>query len=115
MLTDQRKRPLLQTKLGAFLYAHFRSFGVAAKGGEDGHLRIDAKGIIAPMASRDHPTIKVEDLHQLPAVERGDWAPIPFTRERRDDTQADFTFGRGSRAAFIVFSSLRSAAISSSS
>ncbi len=40
---------------------------------------------------------------QFLAVERGDWAPVPGCRERRDDAQALFTFGCGWRAALRVF------------
>src|SRR6478672_1124818 len=88
---------------------------MAAKGGEHRHVRIDPQGVIAPVASGDHPAIEVENLGQLLAVERGDWAPIPGCGERRDDAQADLTLSCGWRAALSVFNSLRSAAISSSS
>ena len=69
--------------------------------------------IVAPVAGRDHPTIQVEDPHQLQAVESGDWAPVPGLRERRDDAQALFTFGWGWRASLERPSSLRSSSISS--
>ena len=55
MFTNQGKRPLLQSKLGAFFYAHLRPFGVTAKSGEDGNIGIDPQCIIAPVARSDHP------------------------------------------------------------
>ena len=93
MFTDQGKRPLLQAKLGAFFYAYLGPLGMAAEGGEDGDLGIDAQRIVAPMTGRDHPAVKVQDLHQLSAIESGDWTPVPLTGERRDDAQADLTLG----------------------
>ena len=95
MLAEKGKRPLLRTKRGAFLYADFRPLRMAAIGGEDRDVRVDAKRIIAPMPCSDHPTIEVEDPRKLPAIETGNWAPVPYTRERRDDAQADFTLGCG--------------------
>src|SRR3954462_10095411 len=88
---------------------------MAAIGGEQRNVGIDSKGVIAPVPGSDHPPVKVEDSRQLPAVECNDCAPIPDTRERRDDAQALFTLGCGWRAALIIRSSVRSAAISSSS
>ena len=93
MLADQRERPLLQPKLGAFLYDDLRPFGVPAVGRKDRDVRIDPQRIIPPVTGDHHATIEVEDPLKLPAIERGDWAPVPFTRERRDDAQALFTFG----------------------
>ena len=95
MLSNQRERPLLQSKRGAFLYANFRPLAVPAECGEHRHVGIDPQRIIAPMPSGDHAPVKVEDPLKLPAVESGDWAPVPSLRERRDDAQALFTFGRG--------------------
>ena len=115
MLTDQGKRPLLRPKRGAFLYADLRTLGMAAVGCEDGDVGIDAKRIIAPVPGGDHPAVKVEDPSQLPAIETRDWAPVPYTRERRDDAQADFTFGCGWRAVFSTATSFRNASISFSS
>ena len=106
MLADQRERPLLQPKRGAFLDADFGPFAVPAVRGEHRHVGIDPQRIIAPVAGRDHPAVEVEDPHQLLAVERGDWAPVPRGRERRDDAQALFTFGCGCRAALSVLSSV---------
>ena len=97
MLPDQGKRPLLHSKRGAFLYADLGPLGMAPEGGEHRHVGIDPQRIIAPMAGRDHPAIEVEDAHQFLPVERGDRAPVPGWRERRDDTQALLTFGCGWR------------------
>ena len=115
MLTDQGKRPLLQPKRGAFLYADLRPFRMATIGGEHGHIGVDPQRIILPMPRRDHPPVEVEDAHQLPAIESGDGLPVPDTRERRDDAQALFTFGCGWRAGLSSATSLRSSAISFSS
>jgi len=93
MLTDQCERPLLQPKLGAFLYLDVRPFRMAAIGREQGDVRIDPKRIIAPVSGGDHPPVEVEDPQQLTAVECRDWAPIPDTRERRDHAQALFALG----------------------
>jgi len=93
MFTDQCERPLLQPKLGAFLYPDFGPLGMTAESGEDRHIGIDPKRIVAPVAGGDHPPVKVEDPLELLAVESGDWAPVPGRRERRDDAQALFTFG----------------------
>ena len=115
MLAHERERPLLQAKRGAFFYADLGPFGMAPEGGEHCDVGIDPQRIVAPMAGGDHPAVKIEDLHQLRAVERGDWAPVPWVGERRDDAQALFTFGWGWRAALSAFSSFLSSAISSSS
>src|SRR5204862_4793383 len=115
MLSDQRKCPLLQSKRGAFFDAHIGPFRVPAEGGEHCDLGIDPKRIIAPVARRDHSSIEIEDSGQFLAVESGDRTPVPNRRERRDDTQALFTFGCGCRAALSTFSSLRSASSSCSS
>src|SRR5437763_4842753 len=115
MLSNERKRPLLQPKLGAFFYAHFGPLGMTAEGGEDRHVGVDAKRIVAPMTGGDHPPVKVEDLHQLLALEGRDLPPLPFGGERRDDTQANFTFGWDWAGFFRALSSRRSSAISSSS
>ena len=77
MLADQRERPLLQPKRGAFLDAHLGPLRMAAEGREDGHVGIDPKRIIAPMTGRDHAPVKVEDAGQFLAVEAGDRAPVP--------------------------------------
>ena len=79
---------------------------MAAIGGEHRHVGIDPQRIIAPVPGSDHPAVEVEDAHQLLAIERGDWAPVPGARERRDDAQALFTFGCGCRAAFSASTSL---------
>jgi hypothetical protein len=50
VLADERERPLLQPKLGAFFYAHLRLLGVAPKGSEDRDVGMVSQGIIAPMA-----------------------------------------------------------------
>ncbi len=95
VLADQGKRPLLRPKRGAFLYPDFRMLGMAAVSGEDRDVGIDAQRVIAPMSGSDHPAVEIEDPRQLPAIETRDWAPVPYTRERRNDAQADFTFGCG--------------------
>src|SRR5690348_6979802 len=99
MLADQRKRPLLRPKCGAFFDAYFGPLGMPSESSENGHIRIDPQRIVTPMARSDQPAIKVEDAHQLPAVERGNRAPVPGWRERRDDAQALLTFGCGALAA----------------
>ena len=65
MLRNQRKRPLLQMKLGAFFDPHFGTLGGAAEGGEHRHVGIEPHAIIAPMAGRDHPAVEVEDALQF--------------------------------------------------
>ena len=77
MLADQGERPLLRAKRGAFLDADFGPLGMAAVRGEHRDVGIDPQRIIAPVAGRDHPAVKVEDARQLPAVERGDGLPVP--------------------------------------
>ena len=71
---------------------------MAAVGREHRHVGIDPKRVIAPVPGRDHPPVEVEDADQFPAIESGDWAPVPRMRERRNDAQALFTFGWGWRA-----------------
>src|SRR3954451_5678727 len=95
MLADQCKRPLFLTKRGAFFYANLRPLGMAAECGEHCDVGIDPQRIIPPVTSSYHPAVQVEDAHQLSLVERGDRAPVPGCRERRDDAQADFTLGCG--------------------
>ena len=77
MLADQRERPLLQPKRGAFLDADLGPLAMAAEGREDRHVGIDPKRVIAPVPGGDHPPVKVEDAGQFPAVECGDRAPVP--------------------------------------
>ena len=98
MLRNQRIRPLLQMKLGAFLDPHLGPLRGAAKGGEHRHVGIEPHAIIAPMPGRDHPPVKIEDALQLGAVECGNGTPVPRMRKRRDDAQALLTFGLGWRA-----------------
>ena len=93
MLRNQRERPLLPAKPGAFLDPDLRPLGGAAEGGEGGQFRPEAQRIVAPMAGRDHPAIKVEDALKLGAVEGGDLMPVPGRRERRDDAHALLAFG----------------------
>src|SRR5215217_8438058 len=88
---------------------------MAAIGREHGDIRIDAERIVTPVTRGDHPAVKVQNAHQLLALESGDWMPIPDTRERRDDAQADFTFGCGWRAPFICATSFRNSSSSTSS
>src|SRR6476469_2846922 len=115
MLANQGERPLLRSKLGAFFYPHFGPLAVPAECREDGNVWVDPQRVIPPMARCDHPAVEIQDPVQLLAFKRGDWAPVPGCRERRDDAQALFTFGWGCRAALNDLSSLRSSAISSSS
>ena len=115
LFTDQRERPLLQPKRGAFFDAHFRALGVPAIGREDCDVGIDAKRIIPPVAGGDHPPVEIEDSGPFDAVETGNRAPVPWSRERRDDAQALLTFGRGWQAALKLATSLRSSSISLSS
>ena len=95
MLPNQRKRSLLRPQRGAFFNPYLGPFGVPAEGCEYGHVWVDTKRIVAPVAGGDHPPVKVEDTGQLVPVERGNRAPIPGRRERRDDAQALLTLGRG--------------------
>ena len=95
MLADQCERPLLQPKRGAFLDADFGSLGMAAKGGEHGYVGIDPKRIIAPVAGRDHPPVKIEDARQVPCGRSWRLGAGPRCRERRDDAQALLTLGCG--------------------
>jgi len=88
MLADQGKRPLLQAKLGAFLYPDFWALRRSAKGGEDGGVAAVADRIVAPMASGDHPAIQVQDLLQFAPVEAGNCTPGPRMRKRRNHAQA---------------------------
>lgn len=114
MLANERERPLLQPKLGAFFYAHFRLLGVAPEGREDSNFGMMAKRIIAPMPGRHHSPIKVHDPHQLQAIKAGNRAPVPWVRERRDNAQALFALVRRSVGRFER-SSLRRSSISRSS
>jgi len=95
MFGNERERPLLQMKLGAFLYSDFRVLGSAAKCRKHRNLRIEPQAVIAPMARRDHPAIKIEDPLQLVAVECRDRTPVPRMRKRRHHAQALLTFGLG--------------------
>jgi hypothetical protein len=95
MLANQCERPLLHPKRGAFLDPHFRALTMAPEGGEDGDVGIDPQRIVAPVPRRDHPPVEVEDTTEFHAVKRGNGAPLPRWGERRDDTQALFTFGCG--------------------
>ena len=116
MLADQRERPLLQTKRGAFLDADLGPLAMAAESRENRHVGIDPQRIVAPVTGGHHPAVKVEDAAEFLAVERGDWAPVPGTGERRDDTQALFAFCCcGWRVVLSCLSSLRSSWISFSS
>ena len=69
MLRNQRIRPLLQMKLGAFFDPHFGPLGGPAEGGEHRDIGIEPHAVIAPMAGGDHPPIEVENALQLGAVE----------------------------------------------
>ena len=61
MLSDERERPLLLPKRGAFFDSNLWALGMAAEGGEDRHVGIDSERIIAPVPGRDHAAVKVED------------------------------------------------------
>ncbi len=93
MLGNQRERPLLQLKLGAFFDADVRLFGSAAESSKHGNVGIEPQPIIAPMAGSDHSSIKIEDALQFRAVECRNGTPIPRMRKRRDHAQALLTFG----------------------
>ena len=95
VLADYCERPLLRPKRGAFLDTDLRALRMAAESSEDGHVGIDSKRIISPVTGGHHAAVEVEDPNNLPAIETGDWAPIPDIRERRDDAQALFAFGCG--------------------
>src|SRR6478609_1218378 len=97
MFGNERKRPLLRMKLGAFLYPDFRTVGGAAEGGEAGDVDVEMHRIVAPMPGGDHAAVKVEDATQLAAVESGQRPPVPWSRERRNDAQALFALGAGAR------------------
>lgn len=77
MLAHQSKRPLLQPKLGAFLYAHLGAFRMAPIGGEDRHVGADPYRIIAPVTRGDHSTVEVENPIEFAPVKGGDCAPVP--------------------------------------
>jgi hypothetical protein len=93
VLVNEGERPLLQTECWAFLDPDLGPLTVPPVRSKHGHVGLDPKRIIPPMACRDHSSVKVEDPRQFGAIEGGDWAPVPASRERRDDTQALFTFG----------------------
>lgn len=95
MLGNQGERPLLHMKLGALFYPDVRLFRCSSESREHRNIGIEPKPVIAPMASRHHPPIKVEDALQLGAIESGNSSPIPRMRKRRDDAQALLTFGSG--------------------
>ena len=57
MLGNQRERPLLQMKLGAFLDPDVGLFGGPAECGEHGNIGIEPQSIIAPMTGSDHSPI----------------------------------------------------------
>jgi hypothetical protein len=112
MLADQRERPLLQAKLGAFLDPHFGPLGGAPERREDRHLGVERQPVVAPVPRRDHPTVEVEDALQLATVEGGDRLPVPRVRERRHHAHAILAVGGAWRSAFSSATSLRSAASS---
>ena len=115
MFGYERERPLLQPKRGAFLDADFRSLGMAAEGGEQGEVALEADGIIAPMTGRDHPPVEVEDAGPFQAFESGNSLPVPIMRERGNDVHALLAFCRGVPGPTLLFRSARKAAISRSS
>ena len=77
MLADQSERPLLQPKLGAFLYADLGALAVPPVGGEHRHVGIDPERVVAPMPCRYQPALEVEDPQLLPPIERGVCARAP--------------------------------------
>lgn len=93
MFSDERERPLLLPKRGAFLYPDFGPLAVAAVRGKHRHVGIDPQRVVPPVAGGDHAPVEVEDPLELLAIERSDWAPVPGTGERRNDAQALLTFG----------------------
>ena len=95
MLGNQRERPLLHLKLGAFLDPDVGLFSSPAKRREHGNVGVEPQPIVAPMAGSDHSPIKVEDTLQFCTIECRNGSPVPRMRKRRDDTQALLTFGSG--------------------
>ena len=93
MFGNERERPLLQSKLGAFLDPDLGPFGVAAKGAETRDVAAEVDRIIAPVTGGDHPSVQVEDAREFLTVECGNRAPLSRTREGRDDAQARFALG----------------------
>ncbi len=93
MFPDQCKGPVLQAQRGAFFDSYFGPLAVAAEGGENGDIEVDAQRIIPPMPGRDHPPVKIEDALQLGPVERGNLAPVPVAWEWRNYAQALFALG----------------------
>ena len=55
-------------ELGAFLYQDFGPFRGPSESGEDRHIGVKPKAIVAPVAGCDHPSIKVKDALQLGTV-----------------------------------------------
>lgn len=93
MLGNERKRPLLQPKLGAFFNPHLRTLGMATKGRKTGDIAAEIHRIIAPVPGRDHPPVKVEDAGQFNTIKGGNRVPIPRPGKGRDDVQALFALG----------------------
>jgi hypothetical protein len=55
-------------ELGAFLYQYFGPFRGPSESREDRHIGVKPNTIVAPVAGRDHPSIKVKDALQLGTV-----------------------------------------------
>jgi hypothetical protein len=55
-------------ELGAFLYQYFGPFRGPPESREDRHIGVKPETIVAPVAGRDHPSIKVKDALQLGTV-----------------------------------------------
>ncbi len=69
MLGNQRERPLLQLKLGAFFDADVRLLGGSPERGKHGNVGIEPQAVIAPVARCDHSPVKVEDALPFGTVE----------------------------------------------
>ena len=57
MLGNQRERPLLPLKLGAFFDADVRLLGGPLECGKYGDVGIEPHAIVAPMTRSDHPPV----------------------------------------------------------
>ncbi len=61
MVSKKCKRPLLRSKLGAFLYANLGPLTVPSVSCEYCNVRIDPERVVAPVARRDHSPIEIKD------------------------------------------------------
>jgi hypothetical protein len=61
MLGNKRERPLLQMKLGAFLYFDVGLLCRPPEGSEDRNVGIEPDAVVAPLSSGDHSSVEVKD------------------------------------------------------